>query len=46
MRALEYLITTAMVLAFAYIIVTPIVNHVAQTMDDSANQIAEASRTN
>lgn len=40
---LEYAVTTVLVLALAYLIVTPLVNRVAQSMDDSANMIAEAS---
>jgi H+/gluconate symporter-like permease len=42
--ALEYVLTAALALTLAYIIVSPMVNRVAQSMDDSANMIAEAGR--
>ncbi len=39
---LEYILTTLVVMGAAYLIVSPLVNMVAQSMDDSANMIAEA----
>ena len=41
---LEYILTTLVVMGAAYLIVSPLVNMVAQSMDDSANMIAEAGR--
>ena len=42
-RTFEYILVTLLVLGITYIAIHPLVERVAQSMDDSANMIAEAS---
>ena len=42
-RVLEYALTAAIGLLVAYLFVIPVVERVAQSMDNSANMIAEAT---
>jgi F0F1-type ATP synthase membrane subunit b/b' len=42
-RTADYFITTIVALVLAWLVVVPIVSHVAQSMDNSANMIAKAT---
>jgi hypothetical protein len=43
-RASDYIIATILTLVLAWLLVVPIVEHVARSMDDSANMIAGATK--